>query len=100
MIYQFYTLQKLRIFTHKSCYPIATGLYRPHTPLPRKRGRVALRGLSKVPLVQENPLRIQEEGSIGIPRSKSFMDSSTRGPPYTLAATPPRLPLPDKVISP
>jgi hypothetical protein len=76
------------------------GLIRPHTPLPRKRGRVALRGLFKVPLVRENPLRIQEEGSIGIPRPKSFIDSSTRGPPYTLAVTPPRLPLPGKVISP
>jgi hypothetical protein len=76
------------------------GLYGPHTPLPRKRGRVALRGISKVPLVRENPLRIQEEGSIGIPRSKSFTDSSTQGPPYTLAATPPCLPLLGKVISP
>jgi hypothetical protein len=87
-------------FTHKSCYPFATGLYGPHTPLSRKQGRVALRGLSKVPLVRENPLRIQEEGIIGIPRPKSFTDSSSRGPSYTLAATPPRLPLPSKVISP
>jgi hypothetical protein len=31
--------------------PICHGLYGPHTPLPRKRGRVALGGLSKVPLV-------------------------------------------------
>jgi hypothetical protein len=30
----------------------------------------------------------------------NFTDSSTRGPPYILAATPPRLPLPGKVISP
>jgi hypothetical protein len=64
--------------------PICHGLYGPHTPLPRKQGRVALRGLSKVPLVRENPLRIQEEGSIGILRPKSFTDSSTRGPTYTL----------------
>jgi hypothetical protein len=69
------------------------GLYGPHIPLPRKRGSVALRDLSKVPLVRENPLRIQDEGSIGIPRPKSFTDISTRGPPYTLAAMPPRLPL-------
>jgi hypothetical protein len=60
---------------------------------------IALRGLSKVPLVRENPLQIQDEGSIGIPRSKSFTNSSTRGPPYTLAAMPPRLPLSGKVIS-
>jgi hypothetical protein len=44
---------------------------------------VALQGLSKVTLVRENPLRIQEEGSIGIPRPKSFTNNSTRGPPYT-----------------
>jgi hypothetical protein len=69
-------------------------LYRPHTPLPRKRGGVALQGLSKVPLVRENPLQIQEEGSVGIPRPKCFTYISTRGPPYTLAVMPPRLPLP------
>jgi hypothetical protein len=80
--------------------PICHGVDRPHTPLPRKRGKVSLRGLSKVPLVRENPLRIQKEGSIGIPRPKSFIDSLTRGPPCTLAAMPPRLPLPGKVISP
>jgi hypothetical protein len=39
-----------------------------------------MRGLSKVPLVRENLLQIQEEGSIGIPRPKSFTDSPTRGP--------------------
>jgi hypothetical protein len=73
---------------------LAMGLYGPHTPLTKKRGRVAIRGLSKVPLVRENPLRIQDEGSIGVPRPKSFIDSSTRGPPYTLAATLHCLPLP------
>jgi hypothetical protein len=46
------------------------------------------------------PKQIQDEGSIGITRPKIFIDSSTRGPPYTLAATPPRLPLLVKVISP
>jgi hypothetical protein len=44
--------------------PICHGLYGPHTSQPRKRDRVALRGLSKVPLVREYPLRFQEEGSI------------------------------------
>jgi hypothetical protein len=44
-------------FTHKSCYPSAMGLYGPHTPLPRKRGKVTLRGLYKVPLASENPLQ-------------------------------------------
>jgi hypothetical protein len=62
--------------------------------------QVALRGLSKVLLVWENPLRIQEEGSIGIPRPKSFTGSSTRGPPYTLQRHLPACPYPGKVISP
>jgi hypothetical protein len=44
-------------FTHKSCYPFLTGLYGAHTPLPRKRGRVTLRGLYKDPLASENPLQ-------------------------------------------
>jgi hypothetical protein len=61
---------------------------------------VALQGLSKVPLVRENPLRIQEEGSIGIPCPKRFIDSSTQGPPYTLQRHTPCLPLSGKVISP
>jgi hypothetical protein len=88
------------MFTHKSCYPFAMGLYEPYTPLPRKRGRVALRGLSKVPLVRENPLQIQEERSIGIPHPKSFTDNSTRGPPYTLQRSLPACAYPGKVISP
>jgi hypothetical protein len=76
------------------------GLYGPHTPLPRKRGRVTLRGLSKVPLVREYPLWFQGEGSIGIPRPNYHRISLTREPAYTLAGTPPHLPLSGKVISP
>jgi hypothetical protein len=38
-------------------YPSDTGLYGPHTPLPRKQGRVTLRGLYKVPLTSENLLQ-------------------------------------------
>jgi hypothetical protein len=45
--------------------------------------RDPLRGLSKVPLIRENPLWIHKEGSIGIPRPKSFTDNPTQGPPYT-----------------
>jgi hypothetical protein len=47
-------------YTHKSCYPFATGTIGPHTPLPRKRGRVPLRGLYKVPLALESPLPFLE----------------------------------------
>jgi hypothetical protein len=60
---------------------------------------ITLQDLSKVPLVRENPLRCQEEGSIGIPLPKSFTDSSTRGPRYTVQQRIPRLPLSGKVIS-
>jgi hypothetical protein len=35
LIYQFYTLQRLHIFTHQSCYPFATGFIGPHTPCRR-----------------------------------------------------------------
>jgi hypothetical protein len=38
--------------------PICQGIATSRSSLPRRRGRVALRGLSKVPLVRENPLRI------------------------------------------
>jgi hypothetical protein len=37
--------------------PFSTKSIRPHTPLVRKRGRVPLRGLYKVPLASENPLQ-------------------------------------------
>jgi hypothetical protein len=47
--------------------PICQGIATSRSSLPRRRDREALRGLSKVPLVRENPLRIQKEGSIGIP---------------------------------
>jgi hypothetical protein len=45
--------------------PICQGIATSCSSLPRRRDRVALRGLSKVPLVRENPLQIQEEGIIG-----------------------------------
>jgi hypothetical protein len=63
--------------------PICQGLIRPHTPLPRKRGRVPLRGLYKVPLALENPLQFIGSSSVGIPRLIAFAAKSTQGPPYT-----------------
>jgi hypothetical protein len=36
--------------------PIHQGIATSHTPLPRRRGRVTLRGLYKVSLALENPL--------------------------------------------
>jgi hypothetical protein len=52
--------------------------------------------LSKVPLVRENLLQIQEEGSIGIPRLKKlYKQFDTRTSLYS-TATPPRLPLPEQ----
>jgi hypothetical protein len=58
-------------------------LIRPHTPLPRKRGRVPLRGLYKVPLALENTLQFIESSSAGIPRLAAIAAKSTQGPPYT-----------------
>jgi hypothetical protein len=80
--------------------PICHGVDRTPYTSTKEASRVALRGLSKVPLVRECPLRFQDEGSIGIPRPNCHRSSSTREPPYTLAATPPLLPLSGKVVSP
>jgi hypothetical protein len=77
------TLRRLRIVTHKSWYPFAMGLIEPHTPLPRKRGRVPLQGLYKVPLASENPLQFLGSSSAGIPRLTAIAGKSTQGPPYT-----------------
>jgi hypothetical protein len=63
--------------------PICHGVIGPHTPLPRKRGRVPLRGLYKVPLVSENPLQFLGSSNAGIPRMSVITAKSTQGPPYT-----------------
>jgi hypothetical protein len=67
------------------------GLYGPHTPLPRKRGRVTLRGLYKVPLASENPLQFLGRAIVGITRLTTIAAKSTREPPYMPT---PLLPLP------
>jgi hypothetical protein len=54
-----------------------------HTPLPRRRGRVTLRGLYKVPLALENPLQFLGSSNAGIPRLTAIAAKSTQGPPYT-----------------
>ena len=54
-----------------------------HTPLPRRRGRVTLRGLYKVPLASENPLHFIGSSNAGIPRLTAIAAKSTQGPPYT-----------------
>jgi hypothetical protein len=63
--------------------PISTGLIGPHTPLLRKRGRVPLRGLYKVPLASENPLQFLGSSNAGTPRLNAIAAKSTQGPPYT-----------------
>jgi hypothetical protein len=61
--------------------PICQGVM--NTPLPRKRGRVTLRGLYKVPLALEIPLQFIGSSSAGIPRLTAITAKSTQGPPYT-----------------
>jgi hypothetical protein len=63
--------------------PICQGITISHTPLPRKRGRVTLRGLYKVPLASENPLQFIESSNAGIPRMIAIAAKSSQGPPYT-----------------
>jgi hypothetical protein len=62
--------------------PIYQGIATSHTPLPRRRGRVTLRGLYKVPLALENPLQFLGSSNTGIPRLTAIAAKSTQGPPY------------------
>jgi hypothetical protein len=48
--------------------PICQGIASSHTPLPRKRDTVTLRGIYKVPLASENTLQFLESSNAGIPR--------------------------------
>jgi hypothetical protein len=57
--------------------PICQGIAASHTPLPRKQGRVTLRGLYKVPLASENPLQFLGSPIAGIPRLTAIATKST-----------------------
>jgi hypothetical protein len=77
---QFYTLQRL--------YPVPTSHvthlprdHESHTPLPRKSGRVTLRGLYKVPLASENLLQFLGRSIARIPRLAAIAGKSTQEPP-------------------
>jgi hypothetical protein len=48
--------------------PICQEITTFHTPLSRRRGRVTLRGLYKVPLASENLLQFLGSSNAGIPR--------------------------------
>src|SRR5688500_18103019 len=63
--------------------PICQGIATPHTPLPRRRGRVTLRGLYKVPLASENPLQFIGSSNAGIHRMIAIAAKSSQGPTYT-----------------
>jgi hypothetical protein len=63
--------------------PICQWIMTSHTPLPRKRGRVTLRGLYKVPLASENQLQFLGSSNAGTPRLTTITTKSTQGPPYT-----------------
>jgi hypothetical protein len=62
---------------------ICQGIATSHTPLPRRRGRVTLRGLYKVPLASENPVQFIGSSNAGIPRMIAIAAKSSQGPPYT-----------------
>jgi hypothetical protein len=63
--------------------PICQGIVTSHTHLLRRRGRVTLRGLYKVPLALENPLQFLGSSIARIPRLTAIAAKSTPGPPYT-----------------
>jgi len=69
--------------------PICQGIATSHTPLPRRRGRVTLRGLYKVPLASENPLQFIGSSNAGIPCRTAITAKSSRGPPQESLAGPP-----------
>jgi hypothetical protein len=62
---------------------ICQGIATSHTPLLRRRDRVTLRGLYKVPLASENPLQFLRSSNVGTPRLTAIAAKSTQGPPYT-----------------
>jgi hypothetical protein len=63
--------------------PICQGTATSHTPLPRKRDRVTLRDLYKVPLASENLLQFLGSSNAGIPRLTAITAKSTQGLSYT-----------------
>jgi hypothetical protein len=63
--------------------PICQGITTSHTPLPRRRGRVTLRGLYKVPLASENPLQFLGSSNAETPRLTAIAAKSTQWPPHT-----------------
>jgi hypothetical protein len=63
--------------------PICYGITTFHTPLPRRQGRVTLRGLYKDSLASENPLQFLGSSNAGTPRLTAITAKSTQGPPYT-----------------
>jgi hypothetical protein len=70
--------------------PIYQGIATSHTPLPRRRGRVTLRGLYKVPLALENPLQFLGSSNVGTPRLTAIAAKSTQGPPLAFLISQPR----------
>jgi hypothetical protein len=63
--------------------PICQGIVTSHTPLPRRRGRVTLRGLYKVALASKNLLQFLGSSNAGTPRLTTIAAKSTQGPPHT-----------------
>jgi hypothetical protein len=63
--------------------PIYQGITTSHTPLPRRRGRVTLRGFYKVPLASKNSLQFLGSSNAGTPRLDAIAAKSIQGPPYT-----------------
>jgi hypothetical protein len=63
--------------------PICQGIVTSHTPLARRRGRVTLRGLYKVPQASENPLQFIGSYNAGTPRMTAIAAKPSQGPPHT-----------------
>jgi hypothetical protein len=77
--------------------PVCQGIATSYTPLPRRRGRVTLRGLYNIPLASENPLQFLGSSNAGTPRLTAIVAKSTQGHP-TLTTPLLSLPLSGKVV--
>jgi hypothetical protein len=82
LIYQFYTLQRLRIFTHKSYYPSAKWSWISYTSTKEERHGNTTRPLQSSTSFRK-PATISRERNAGIPRLTAIAAKSTQEPLYT-----------------
>jgi hypothetical protein len=71
LIYRFYTLQRLHIFTHNSCYPFATWSWIQYISIEETRQGSTTRPLQSSTRFRK-PATVSDKGNIGIRRPKTI----------------------------